>query len=663
MNRYFDHSGDPSSGEEVEGGQATSRINSIAPDVAPTTLVGRKSPPAQHSGRDARPLSRDLSTSHGLRSSLGLELASPAMSSTKGVKSSRNSIASTLDSVKSGQTGVVSPFTAARGVYNDTASTGNFEQATSVESSIRRSNTVRASYSPTSFSGASNIAMVSPRSAVDSLATQSTPGRAEKGIRLPSLPKFFKSRSSDVPSQQSSSDARKGGQGEELVVSPVSFFDDASTDDEEEGAEIRKAEQAVLGAPVMVKHSSTIKVDLQDMLRSTPPPEDNPGPSRLKAGQVLGEDIGSRRQSRREGVFGMPLLEQGEPETEAVNEQRHSGIWRSGFSNPFVPSGFKSHQAQDSAVAPTMRRVSFPPHPPKLEVKPEHRFLRQDIVSTPYPVSNDQDAKERSFKPGTEEAISNGATTGITLVLYNYGTLDPTVKQILIPKPQAITLVDTSEENKPPVRATMRRDFDDEKLFKTIRSEYTSMRGSLLWLAGARNVRSIRILSYNSTYQLTTRHGKRTHTGGTDGDFAEARMSKSFQKPRLGRKRHEWVEWINKLPENSVETHASDKSRIALELVEGWCVRKLAFAVLVIVLCSLIATFMWIFVGAGGTDFDARYRDGGYAGESSAGFGGREVGYRGAGARVEAGVALGLLVLMLGWTGIGAWVLLSWMVM
>lgn len=39
------------------------------------------------------------------------------------------------------------------------------------------------------------------------------------------------------------------------------------------------------------------------------------------------------------------------------------------------------------------------------------------------------------------------------------------------------------------------------------------------------------------------------------------------------------------------------------------------------------------------------------------------VGYKGSGGRVETGAVLGMLVLMFGWTGVGAWLGLSWLVM
>ncbi len=74
---------------------------------------------------------------------------------------------------------------------------------------------------------------------------------------------------------------------------------------------------------------------------------------------------------------------------------------------------------------------------------------------------------------------------------------------------------------------------------------------------------------------------------------------------------------------------------------------KIVGAVASVVLLSILATLLWVFVGVGsqlpGTEVSMGFRD--------------------AGGRVETGVALGAFVLLLGWTGVGAWVALSWLVM
>ena len=98
---------------------------------------------------------------------------------------------------------------------------------------------------------------------------------------------------------------------------------------------------------------------------------------------------------------------------------------------------------------------------------------------------------------------------------------------------------------------------------------------------------------------------------------------------------------------------------MALELVEGWKVSRIAVALAVVVVLSLVGTLLWTFLGIGG---GLRLQN-----EARVGFPVElkmvSAGFRQAGSRVQTGVVLGVLVLLLGWTVVGAWMLLSWLVM
>ena len=512
--------------------------------------------------------------------------------------------------------------------------------------------------------------------------------RSPKTSRFNFLPKFLRTLSAneEPPVVPAKSPKRLPNDPND----PESFFDDDSIDEgpvEEEGYgyDIQDAK------PAMVVRSGSNTIELKEMLRSTPPVLDKPGPSGVElASRLTGHIDSDTDGSSKEGIYkGLPQAEKGEDpnqEPGSVESGHHGlGVWKD--INPFAMSVLKSHQSllkndvspappTPPKSAPVGRKVSFPP-PAPLDIRPEHRFLRQSIVSTPYPTVNDEGkngkGKNAINDPARETEQDNQPDAVLALVLYGNSNPIPKVKTIIIPGPQETQLIDESENGKPPITATKIRPFDDEALSKLLRSTYNTMRGPLRYLASARNVRNLKFLSYTSTMQLASRHAKPTQfrddTVVVDEEIAEASMSDLFHKPRLGRGRNEWTSWVKGLPENGEGRENSDRDKIAIEFVEGWAPGKLYCAVAAVLFCSLLATFLWIFVGTGGqvglqiagssSDIDLKDVRNGLLGtpvlESP-------VGYKGASERVQAGVELGILILMLGWTAVGGWVLLSWLV-
>ena len=516
----------------------------------------------------------------------------------------------------------------------------------------------------------------------DPASDESNATREVGGFRLPFLhgmPKILRqscyAKSSLTPSEER--------EAKDTAQPPGSFFHDGSSDGEagEEESQIGNAQQAVFGTPVMVEHGSRTKVGLKEMLHTTPLPQNIPGPSGGKATRMMEERVGASRQeafpirtlSKRDGVVGMPQQEQQGLASGSQEDQVGLGIFRT--TNPFAQNGLGSNPVsptQQLAPVPPQqpkRSVSFPPMPPQLDIRPQHRFLRQDIVSTPYPpgFQGRGTSLYNSSEHGTMPAIDEAPKSLLTLVLYSHGDSISKVKKIVIPTPPETALVDSIDDKKPPIKAVIRQDFDDEKLFKLIRSEYNSMRGSLRRLASARTMRSMNLLAYHSTSELVSKHAKPMHFRHQDNDdhLAEARMLDLFKKPKLGKRHHEWVEWVTTLPENS-NIESVDNERIALELVEGWSTSKFLAAVVAVLVCSLTITLLWIFVGVGGNTLGFESSNvnlpGGLTGSNAATVE-SPIGYKGAGGRVGSGVGLGILVLMFGWTSIGAWILLNWLVM
>lgn len=695
-NRTIDRFDEPSSEEDEGNRQDFDRFGT----ASLYSKHSRKERYTQSPGRRFRQSSGlSISQPIAVASSTGFAMSTPELGSTMGVQAHHNTHPSEVSIQSSGNsqrfsTLEVDETVAAR---NQGIGMRNVGQAISTDlpSPIEHStgSERNPSISPLP-SRASTIRRSFGRNFLSTPALPSTDPTSEEfkaprevgGFRLPFLhgmPNFFRptgyAKSSLTPSEEK--------EVNDAAQPPGSFFHNGSSDGEpgDEDSQIDDAQQAIVGTPVMVEHGSRKKVGLKEMLHTAPHPEDNPGPSGKKVARILGEnaDFGqtplsrdgafpARTPSKREGVFGTPPQEEEDTMIQEQEDQVGLGVFRT--MNPFARDGLRSNPVSPKhgppeATPQQKRSVSFPPAPPQLDIKPEHRFLRQDIVSTPYPPGFQGRAASlyNMSERGTMPVVDDVPKSLLTLVLYSHGDSTSKVKKIVIPTPPETALADSSDEKKPPIKARLRHDFDDEKLFKLIRSEYNSLRGSLRQLASARTVRSMNLLAYHSTSELVAKNAKPMHFRHQDNDdhLAEARMLILFQRPKLGKHHHEWVEWVTTLPENS-NTETVDNERIALELVEGWSTRKFLAAVVAVLLCSLTITVLWIFLGVGGNTLGFEDSNvsipGGLTGNNAATVE-KPIGYKGAGGRVETGVALGILVLMFGWTSIGAWILLNWLVM
>ena len=666
-----------------------------------TSLYSKRPQKVQHaqsSSHKARQLSSlSISQPIAVASSTGFGMPTPEIGSTMGVQSHHDLQPSDV-SLRSGNSQRFSTLEVDESVSPSTwVGNRNFGQAVSTDlpnptehlsgsdrhASISplpsRESTIRRSF------GRGLLTKQPPTSAGDPVFDEPTASREVGGFRLPFLhgmPKFLRTSANAKRSLTPSEEK----QVEDTAQPPGSFFHDGSSygEPDEEDSQIGNAQQAIVGTPVMVKHGSRTKMGLREMLHTAPSPQEDPGPSANAIGEVgenseagwkpMSKDkiLPGRKQSKREGVVGMPQEEEEDTMIHHEEDEAGLGIFRN--MNPFANERLNSEPISPKHVSPiapprSKRTVSFPAAPPQLDIKPEHRFLRQDIVSTPYPPGFQGRAASlyNVSEHGTMPAIDEEPKSLLALVLYSHGDSISKVKKIVIPTPPEIALVDNSDEKKPPLKATLRRDFDDEKLFKLIRAEYNSMRGPLRRLASARTVRSMNLLAYRSTSALVSKQAKSMHFRLKENDeyLHEGRMLDLFKKPTLGKRHNEWVEWVTTLPENST-IEPIDNERIALELVEGWSTSKFLAAVATVLVCSLAITLLWIFLGTGGNTLGFETSSINLPGELSdnnAATVQSPVGYKGAGGRVEIGVALGILVLMFGWTNIGAWILLNWLVM
>ena len=496
-----------------------------------------------------------------------------------------------------------------------------------------------------------------------------TSAQARKDPRMSFLPKFLRAKSPvmakrdlDIGQMKRAGTTEAGIAAEaensphDEGKSPKSFFDDESSDGGNEST-IESAQQAIVASPVMVKNGSATKVGLKEMLSSIPP-----NAERGKTVKMLGGDLDDHGL-RREGVNS---LYEHQDAGASKDGPLGMGLWKE--IDPFTTGTEQSSQHPRSISSPTpapkaMRKVSFPPVAP-LDVRAEHRFLRQSVVSTPYPSGDDKGQhKGRVSTPKTtsQRKLSRNIPQDsvLTLFISGFHMSSMRAKEIVLPSPQNSFLADDSEEKKPPTKATMVVEVDDERLFKFVRKEYASMRSTLRQLSGARSVQKIRLLSYRSESQLISKPAKPPflHAREGGGDDLGAHMLSLFRKPRKGRKKFKCIQEIDFQIEEAEKTSTSNTEKMALEFVEDWSVSKICFAVIAVLISSLAATLLWIFLGVGEDTLVFRDSYGTFARlhESD----GR---LKGAGDRVGSGAVLGLLVLFLGWTAVGSWIFLSWLV-
>ncbi|QDS71859.1 hypothetical protein FKW77_010006 [Venturia effusa] len=210
-------------------------------------------------------------------------------------------------------------------------------------------------------------------------------------------------------------------------------------------------------------------------------------------------------------------------------------------------------------------------------------------------------------------------------------------------------------------------DFDDYLLFTELVHSCARLTGLCRYFS-ARTLRTIR---------------PRRNIENQSECFSEEEMMRCFARPGRGKGRYAWVRWVHlissypRLSENgkdgkeeqgdgaSAFTTPSHQrlEQVTFDFILGWSPIRIIIALLFIVFLSLLTALLWIFLGtrvgsngvrvaldASGQPAPARLTP-----EDTAG-------YNHAGERVVGGILAGIFALMVGWTGVCGWIVLSWLV-
>lgn len=340
-----------------------------------------------------------------------------------------------------------------------------------------------------------------------------------------------------------------------------------------------------------------------------------------------------------------------------------------------LPAALRTHDPR----SPRNQAFSSPPStsskkvhviPPPIDTSGPRRSLPADIVRTPYPFAPERVHRKDFGRNPPSAALTPPPSFESTLTL-SIRRCNPhsmrRVTSLIIPATNDFRAVRSSSYGEKD-RHFRTLNFDDAEFFRQLRRCYRELSGPVRVLS-ARSLRRI-IVSGPASKAADAGYGwlhqprspRVLAYRGLSDTFSEEKILQHYRKPPLGRARYAFVHWAHRLAaappvptpqadENIEATIDRDLVRRmeqpeGLEFVVGWSVSRILLVFLSIVLLSMGAALLWIFLGRGTTGVGSQH---GYL--------------KGAADRVVSGVVVGICVLLLGVSGMAAWLGISWVVM
>ncbi|USW56482.1 hypothetical protein Slin15195_G098010 [Septoria linicola] len=359
-----------------------------------------------------------------------------------------------------------------------------------------------------------------------------------------------------------------------------------------------------------------------------------------------------------------------------------------------LPANSSPEQTSSHRSGQSRKRAHFVP--PPIDVNGVRHSLPPDLIRTPYPhsasITHSPHLTRNTPSSGTSPEVLN-----LSIRRSNSNSRSRTTT-ITIPPASAAHSYSAHRTNEKGLAEehcqAEAADFDDETLALSLRKAYKSLAGpSLLRLFSARSLSRI-IIGGPDSHTRDAECGRLLHPQRPTvlahhwsiDSFSEENLLELFRKPKLGRGKFAFVQWARsaagtnktccgggdhataaappgpdtEVAESSDEADLLDDHHhhlshfhiqpktVHLEFILHWSARRISLALLFIILLAVAACLLWIFLGkqsAPGPDPIVT------------------AGFRGAGDRVGTGLLMGVMVLLVGLTGLGGWLGLSWLVM
>ena len=297
--------------------------------------------------------------------------------------------------------------------------------------------------------------------------------------------------------------------------------------------------------------------------------------------------------------------------------------------------------------------------PPPIDTSLPKHPLPPDMVLTPYPRSQRSEQKRENTLQSPTSASTQPLPLESTLVLSvrrSHMYVLPRVSTLIIPASNDFSAIRSGNvgEKEHHFKALEK---DDAEFFRQLRTEFRRLTGPARFFS-ARSLKRI-VVSGPATRAADADYGWLHQTpsprllarAGLSDTFSEERTLQHYRKPDLGRARYAYVAWAHRLaaapttrPSCSTpdgmpsEAPAQEVERSeGLEFVIGWSIMRIALVLASVMLLSVVAALVWVFLG----------RHTAPASPSSGG-------YRDAGDRATTALLMGICVLLLGLSSVAA---------
>ena len=260
--------------------------------------------------------------------------------------------------------------------------------------------------------------------------------------------------------------------------------------------------------------------------------------------------------------------------------------------------------------------------PPPIDTTGPRRSLPQSLIRTPYPFENES-ARHKDLSHMTEglrtPKTPTSSTESVLVLSIRPSTTNGRrrVTSMVIPASTTYSTIQTAGSNEKDNHPRS-LDFDDQEFFRQLQQAYSSLAGPWRFFS-ARSLKRI-VVSGSASKAADAGYGwlhqprspRELAFKGLKDTFGEDTILAHYYRPAMGKSRYAFVQWAHRLAAaESVQTPLKEHERMevegnlvrrieqpeGLEFVLSWSILRLSLALLLVLVASIAAVFLWTFLG------------------------------------------------------------------